>query len=147
MEHQEMVRSFTESDMDVVLSIWLEASIKAHHFIAAEFWQSQVENMRRVYIPASEVYVYVQSSEPVGFYALHGGNLAAVFVSSDKQGRGIGKALVNDAKTRRSELTLSVYKENQASYEFYLLQGFYVVREEVDESTGCQEYFMRLNMN
>ncbi|WP_340614445.1 GNAT family N-acetyltransferase [Xenorhabdus thailandensis] len=35
--------------------------------------------------------------------------MAAVFVSPDKQGQGIGKALVNDAKNRRTELTLSVY--------------------------------------
>ncbi|MBI6547354.1 N-acetyltransferase [Xenorhabdus sp. VLS] len=140
-----MIRLFTEADMDAVLSIWLEASIKAHNFVAAEFWQSQVENMRSLYIPASEVHVYVQEANVVGFYALHGDNLAAVFVSPDKQGQGVGKALVNDAKSRRTELTLSVYQKNQDSYKFYLSQGFYVVSEEVDENTGCQEYFMSLN--
>ncbi|OKP02033.1 N-acetyltransferase [Xenorhabdus eapokensis] len=139
-----MIRPFTKADMDAVLSIWLEASIKAHNFVAAEFWQSQVKNMKSIYIPASEVHVYVQSSNVVGFYALHENSLAAVFVSPDKQGQGIGKALVNDAKNRRTELTLSVYQQNQASYEFYLSQGFYVVSEEVDEHTGCQEYFMCL---
>ncbi|MBD2796811.1 GNAT family N-acetyltransferase [Xenorhabdus sp. 18] len=139
-----MIRSFTEADMDAVLSIWLDASIKAHHFVAAEFWQSQVNNMRNTYIPASEVYVYVQGSRVTGFYALHGNNLAAVFVSPDKQGQGIGKSLVNDAKNRRTELTLSVYQQNQASYEFYLSQGFDVVSEEIDKNTGCQEYFMCL---
>ncbi|WP_338805303.1 N-acetyltransferase [Xenorhabdus griffiniae] len=140
-----MIRPFTKADMDAVLSIWLEASIKAHNFVAAEFWQSQRENMRSIYIPASEVYVYVQDANVVGFYALHENSLAAIFVSPDKQGQGIGKALVNDAKNRRTELTLSVYQQNQASYEFYLSQGFYVVSEEVDEHTGCQEYFMCLD--
>ncbi|PHM60236.1 N-acetyltransferase [Xenorhabdus ishibashii] len=139
-----MIRPFTKADMDTVLSIWLEASIKAHGFVGAEFWQSQVKNMRNIYIPTSEVYVYVQNSNIVGFYALHENNLAAVFVSPDKQGQGIGKALVDDAKNRRTELTLSVYRQNQASYEFYLSQGFYVVSEEIDEHTGCQEYFMCL---
>ncbi|WP_208615208.1 N-acetyltransferase [Xenorhabdus kozodoii] len=139
-----MIRPFTEADMDAVLSIWLEASIKAHHFVAAKFWQSQVKNMRNIYIPASEVYVYLQGVDVVGFYALHENSLAAVFVSPDKQGQGIGKALVNDAKNRRTELTLSVYQQNQASYEFYLSQGFYVVSEEIDKHTGCQEYFMGL---
>ncbi|SFN97294.1 N-acetyltransferase [Xenorhabdus japonica] len=141
-----MIRTFTEADMDAVLSIWLEASIKAHNFVASEFWQSQIQNMRHIYIPASEVYVYVQGANIIGFYALHEDNLAAVFVSPDKQGQGIGKALVNDAKNRRSELTLSVYQQNQASYEFYLSQGFYVVSKDVDENTGCEEYFMRLKM-
>ncbi|WFQ80629.1 N-acetyltransferase [Xenorhabdus sp. SF857] len=139
-----MIRSFTKADMNTVLSIWLEASIKAHNFVATEFWQSQIENMRSIYIPASEAYVYVQNSNVVGFYALHENNLAAIFVSPDKQGQGIGKALVNDAKNRRTELTLSVYQQNQASYEFYLSQGFYVVSEEVDGHTGYQEYLMCL---
>ncbi|WP_084023306.1 GNAT family N-acetyltransferase [Xenorhabdus hominickii] len=130
--------------MEVVLSIWLEASIKAHDFVPADFWQSQVVNMRNIYIPASEVYVYVQEENVIGFYALHENNLAAVFVSPEQQGQGIGKALVNDAKNRRTELTLSVYKQNQASYAFYLSQGFYVASEEVDENTGCEEYFMCL---
>ncbi|OTA19928.1 GNAT family N-acetyltransferase [Xenorhabdus beddingii] len=139
-----MIRSFTAADMDAVLSIWLAASIKAHDFVAAEFWQSQVKNMRDIYLPASEVHVYVQDTHVVAFYALHENNLAAVFVSPDKQGQGIGKALVNDAKKRRKELTLSVYQKNLASYHFYLSQGFHVIREEVDENTGCREYFMCL---
>ncbi|OTA15729.1 GNAT family N-acetyltransferase [Xenorhabdus vietnamensis] len=139
-----MIRIFTEADMDAVLSIWLEASIKAHNFVAAEFWQSQVNNMKHIYIPSSELYVYVQDSKVAGFYALHENNLAAVFVSPDKQGQGIGKALLSDAKNRRTELTLSVYQQNQASCEFYLSQGFYVANEEIDENTGCKEYVMRL---
>ncbi|MBC8953634.1 GCN5 family acetyltransferase [Xenorhabdus sp. PB62.4] len=139
-----MIRSFTEADMDAVLSIWLEASMKAHDFVAADFWQSQVKNMRNIYIPASEVHVYVQDSNVIAFYALHGNELAAIFVSPDKQGQGIGKTLIDDAKKRRNELTLSVYQQNQASYNFYLSQGFYVVSEEIDANTGCQEYFMCL---
>ncbi len=39
-------------------------------------------------------------------------------------------------------LTLSVYKENQASYQFYLSQGFNVISEQVDEYTGHLEYTM-----
>ncbi|PHM26150.1 N-acetyltransferase [Xenorhabdus budapestensis] len=140
-----MIRKFTEADMDDVLTIWLEASIKAHHFVAADFWESQVENMRNLYIPASEVYVYVQNGKIIGFYALHDDALAAIFVLPDCQGQGVGSELITDAKNRRTELTLAVYQENERSYNFYLSQGFYVAKEEEDEATGHLEYVMRFH--
>jgi len=128
--------------MDAVLDIWLTASIKAHDFIAPSFWESQVKNMRKVYIPASETHVYMQNARAIGFYALSGNTLAALFVAPEYQGRGVGKALLAHAKTQREALTLSVYKENGASCQFYLAHGFEVIREQTDAHTGHLEYIM-----
>jgi GNAT superfamily N-acetyltransferase len=89
-------------DMEVVLAIWLEASIKAHDFVDAQFWKSQVDNMRRIYIPASETFVYESDAKVVGFCALHENCLAAIFVIPAFQGQGIGKALPSHAKAQRS---------------------------------------------
>ncbi|HHG3405518.1 N-acetyltransferase [Vibrio parahaemolyticus] len=137
-----MIRKYNENDMDSVLEIWLNASVKAHDFISAEFWESQLENMRNIYIPASETYVYEVESKVVGFYALYENSLAAIFVYPELQGKGIGKQLLSHAKAQRAVLSLSVYKENQASYQFYSSQGFKVVSEQVDEHTGHSEYTM-----
>ncbi|QDC95498.1 N-acetyltransferase [Vibrio furnissii] len=137
-----MIRKYNENDMNSVLDIWLNASVKAHAFISPEFWESQVENMRNIYIPASETYVYEVESKVVGFYALYENSLAAIFVSPELQGKGIGKQLLSHAKTQRAELSLAVYKENQASYQFYLSQGFKVLSEQLDEHTGHPEYTM-----
>ncbi|CAG9296483.1 N-acetyltransferase [Celerinatantimonas diazotrophica] len=137
-----MIRAYDEDDIEAVLQIWLSTSILAHCFIPADFWISQVENMRNVYIPASENYVFVIDSEIVGFSSLYENNLAALFVVPHRQGKGIGKQLLNHAKHRRATLTLSVYKENQASYQFYLSQGFNVLREQTDVNTGHPEYVM-----
>lgn len=137
-----MIRKYNENDMNSVLDIWLNASVKAHAFISPEFWESQVENMRNIYIPASETYVYEVESKVVGFYALYENSLAAIFVSPELQGKGIGKQLLSHAKTQRAELSLAVYKENQASYQFYLSQAFKVLSEQLDEHTGHPEYTM-----
>ncbi|WP_172562942.1 N-acetyltransferase [Vibrio furnissii] len=137
-----MIRKYNENEMDSVLEIWLSASVQAHDFISPEFWESQVENMRNIYIPASETYVYEVESKVVGFYALYENSLAAIFVSPELQGKGIGKQLLSHAKTQRAELSLAVYKENQASYQFYLSQGFKVLSEQLDEHTGHPEYTM-----
>ncbi|ENQ8746675.1 N-acetyltransferase [Vibrio parahaemolyticus] len=137
-----MIRKYNSNDLDSVLEIWLEASVKAHDFVPADFWGSQVESMRNIYIPASEVIVYEIESKIVGFYALYESTLAAIFVFPEFQGKGIGKQLLSHAKAQRAILSLSVYKENQASYQFYLSQGFAVVSEQLDEHTGHPEYTM-----
>ncbi|CCO48169.1 putative Acetyltransferase [Vibrio nigripulchritudo SOn1] len=137
-----MIRKFTQSDIDAVLDIWLTASIDAHNFVEADFWRDQISNMRDVYIPASEVYVFELNGDVVGFYALYEDSLAAIFVYPDFQGQGLGEKLITHAKSRRDSLTLSVYKDNQASYQFYLSQGFKVISEQTDEHTGYPEYTM-----
>lgn len=137
-----MIRKYNSNDLDSVLEVWLEASVKAHDFVSAYFWGSQVESMRNIYIPASEVFVYEIESKTVAFYALYENTLAAIFVFPEFQGKGIGKQLLSHAKAQRAILSLSVYKENQASYQFYLSQGFAVVSEHLDEHTGHLEYTM-----
>lgn len=139
-----MIRAFNASDMDSVLNIWLSASIKAHDFVEASFWKSQVENMRNIYIPAAETYIFESNAEVIGFYSLNENNLAAIFVSTQSQGKGIGKQLISHAKKRRDKLSLSVYKENEAAFQFYLSQGFAVISEQTDEHTGHQEYTMSI---
>ncbi|MEH6453791.1 MAG: N-acetyltransferase [Psychromonas sp.] len=137
-----MIRTYVEQDIEDLLSIWLNASIKAHDFVNAEFWLSQLESMRNIYIPASETYVFEKDAEVVGFYCLYESNLAAIFVTPELQGQGIGKQLISHAKKQRTALSLSVYKENAASYQFYLAQGFKVVSEQADQHTGHQQYTM-----
>jgi len=137
-----MIRAYREKDLEAMLSIWLRASAKAHSFVGREYWESQIDNMRTVYIPASENYVYEIDSTIVGFYSLHGDTLAAIFVSPEHQGQGVGTALLDHAKTKRTQLKLTVYKENPASFGFYLSQGFCVVGEQPDEHTGHLEYSM-----
>lgn len=130
--------------MDAVLEIWLSASIKAHDFVSASFWQSQLEDMRNIYLPSSAVYVYTSDAEIAGFYALLDDHLAAIFVQPAQQGRGIGKALMVHAKSFSENLNLSVYKNNRASVNFYLSQGFAISNEQQCEHTGHVECTMRL---
>ena len=66
-----MIRKYRKDDIEILLDIWLRASIEAHDFIAPDFWRSQVNNMRNIYIPASENYVYERESKVLGFYSLH----------------------------------------------------------------------------
>ncbi|UTD54461.1 N-acetyltransferase [Halomonas sp. MS1] len=137
-----MIRKYRETDIDQILEIWLSASIKAHAFVEAEFWASKVTEMRDVYIPASETFVFESGNQIAGFYSLYGNTLAAVFVSPSLQGRGVGAAMLDDAKSRRECLQLTVYRENTPSINFYKKQGFISLGEQVDEQTGHPELVM-----
>ncbi|MGP5310012.1 N-acetyltransferase [Vreelandella alkaliphila] len=137
-----MIRKYRETDIDQILEIWLSASIKAHAFVEAEFWASKVNEMRDVYIPASETFVFESDNQIAGFYSLYGNTLAAVFVSPSLQGRGVGTAMLDDAKSRRECLQLTVYRENTPSINFYKKQGFISLGEQVDEQTGHPELVM-----
>ncbi|MGP5569464.1 N-acetyltransferase [Pseudomonas helleri] len=137
-----MIRTFEPRDMDRLLEIWLSASIKAHDFIDASFWQANIESMRDVYIPASETFVLEDSEDVFGFYSLLDRQLAALFVDPAHRCKGFGKQLLDHAKCLRKELSLSVYKENTPSVGFYTSQGFKRVKEQIDEQTGQAEYLM-----
>jgi putative acetyltransferase len=58
------------------------------------------------------------------------------------QGRGIGRALLEHAKTLRGRISLKVYRENESALRFYEMCGFVAAGEEVDEYTGCVQILM-----
>lgn len=132
-------------DIEAVLDIWLEASIKAHNFVPATYWESKLDAMREVYLPASESFVYEKDNVIMGFIAVHHKTLAALFVSPSRQGGGIGSSLIAFVKAKYQALELSVYKANKASIAFYEKHGFTMVGERLDEHTGHPELVMRLS--
>lgn len=137
-----MIRRLSERDMDSVLDVWLESSVKAHDFVGRAFWESKLGDMRDLYIPASETYVYETEGTIKGFFSLHEDTLAAIFVAPGCQGEGIGKQMIEKAKTLRSRMTLEVYKENQNSVAFYRRCGFNEIVEKDDPHTGHRALVM-----
>ncbi|WP_198649927.1 GNAT family N-acetyltransferase [Zobellella maritima] len=137
-----MTRKSEGKDIEAILDIWLAASIISHDFIEPGFWESQVESMRTLYLPASELYVYEQDAHVIGFYTLCENTLAAIFVKPACQVRGYGKALLRHAQTQRNGLNLTVYKANEASCHFYLAHGFVITGEQTDAYTGHMELLM-----
>ena len=95
-----MIRSYNSQDTDRVIRIWLEASILAHHFIPAMYWIGKQEDMRNVYLPGSDTYVFEdeKTKSVQGFISMVGNYLAAIFVIPEAQGTGIGKALIEYVK-------------------------------------------------
>jgi putative acetyltransferase len=136
------IRKATSNDFNELTRIWLQASIKAHHFIPASYWESNTTKMQEIYLPMSEVYIAEDAINIYGFIALVEDTVAAIFVSPEHQAKGIGKQLISYAQEMRSRLELNVYQENKNSIKFYLASGFRIINEGLDTATNAKEYVM-----
>ncbi|WP_421240367.1 N-acetyltransferase [Aeromonas enteropelogenes] len=137
-----MIRPLSTADLDAVVELWYQASIRAHHFIPASFWYAQRAAMRDIYLPASESWVYEEGGQLLGFVSYHQGALAALFITADKQSQGLGRQLLEHLKRRYERLDLRVYAENDAARRFYVRNGFTESEHQVCEHSGRAEIVM-----
>lgn len=138
-----MIRKLQETDIDTVAEIWLDTNLKAHNFIAQEYWKSNFETVKEMF-PQAEVYVYEQQDtrKIQGFIGLHDNYIEGIFVYSKMQSNGIGKALLDFVKEYKTALTLHVYQKNKRAVKFYQRENFKLQGENIDEDTGEREYVM-----
>ncbi|MDO5011618.1 MAG: N-acetyltransferase, partial [Intestinibacter bartlettii] len=126
-----MIRDLKPKDIDKVMEIWLESTIKAHDFIPKKYWQDNFNAVKDIYIPQSKTYVYEEGKDIKGFISiLNDDFIGALFVSPNEQGKGIGSKLIEYVNNKFDNLKLAVYKQNQRSVHFYIKKGFEILSEE-----------------
>ena len=132
-----MIRKFESRDLDAVMQIWLHGNLNAHAFIAASFWRGHFEMVRDLLLQA-ELYVHENEAprQIDGFIGLTENHIEGIFVAKAARSKGIGKALLDYAKSRKPCLTLSVYQKNQRALAFYRREQFTVQSEGIDEDTN-----------
>lgn len=132
-----MIRKFESRDLDAVMQIWLHGNLNAHAFIAASFWTEHFEMVRDL-LPQAELYVHEDAGtrQIDGFIGLTENHIEGIFVAKAARSKGIGKALLEYAKSRKPCLTLSVYQKNQRALAFYRREQFIVQSEGIDEGTN-----------
>jgi putative acetyltransferase len=136
-----MIREFKETDLNSIMRLWLETNISAHNFIDENYWIGNYDQVRQM-MPKATIYIYEENSIK-GFTGLSGIYIAGIFVESNSQSKGIGKALLDHIKERNKELFLHVYKKNKRAVRFYLREGFVIDNEQIDKNTDEIELVMR----
>ena len=138
-----MIRKFENLDLDAVMQIWLQANLDAHAFIPASFWKAHFEMVRDI-LPQAELYVHENEAtrQIDGFIGLSESHIEGIFVAKAARSKGVGKALLEYAKSRKPSLTLSVYQKNQRALAFYQREQFTVQSEGIDEDTNEEEIQM-----
>lgn len=138
-----MIRKFETQDLDAVMQIWLQANLDAHAFISASFWEAHFEMVRDL---LSQAELYVHENEDTrqidGFIGLTENHIEGIFVAKSARSKGVGKALLEYAKSRKPSLTLSVYQKNERALAFYQREQFTVQSEGIDEDTNEAELQM-----
>ena len=137
------IRLSEECDINIIMEIWLESTIRAHSFIEKNYWVNNYDLVKTKYIPYSKTYVYEEGNKIKGFISIIQNNfIGALFVDNNIQGNGIGKKLLDFAKEEYNSLSLAVYKENEKALKFYLREGFSIVKEQVNEDSKRLELMM-----
>ena len=131
-----MIREYRADDSSAVVAVWRAASDLAHPFLSVEFQNAEAENVRHVYPTFAEIWVKQVAGKVVGFIALIGSEVGAIFVLPDLHGKGIGRELMDYAVGLRGAVTVEVFKANVIGRRFYDSYGFIERGEGVHAETG-----------
>lgn len=138
-----MIRKLENKDIDKIMDIWLKSTIKAHDFIEEKYWKDNYNTVKNIYIPMADSFVYEDDKGIKGFISIINNEfIGALFVDIDNQGSGIGKKLIDYVMHKYNHLSLAVYKENKKSVDFYISRGFKIIKEQLNEDSGYEEYIM-----
>ncbi|MFQ5947756.1 MAG: GNAT family N-acetyltransferase [Acidimicrobiia bacterium] len=140
-----MIRSYANEDLHELLDVWYQASLVAHSFLSEEFFATERQQIAEHWLPVAETMVYETDGRVVGFLALVGNEVGAIFVHPEYQGSGIGRALMDHARASRPFLELDVFEANAIGRRFYDAYGFRLVDRHVHEATGQTQLRLRLD--
>ena len=130
------IREYAESDLKGVMSSWENATKLAHPFLKETFVEKVRHDIPSLYLPNAETWVAEIEGDVIGFIALLGNEIGALFVEPDFHGVGAGKALMDKAQQLHDVLKLDVFKENSIGRKFYSRYGFEFMGESPYPETG-----------
>lgn len=131
-----IIREYEHRDLANVLAAWESASAVAHPFLTEQFIDQERSNIPNIYLPNAETWVVEEGGQVIGFIALLGNEVGAIFVKPEFHGSGAGCALMDKAQELRGELEVEVFKRNKIGRKFYSGYGFELLAEKIHEQTG-----------
>lgn len=140
-----MIRKYRDQDLDDLFAAWASATEIAHPFLTQEFLALEREDIPNLYLPNAETWVFDDGGRVVGFLALIGNEVGAIFVHPSHQRHGVGRQLMDKARELRGELVVEVFKANSIGRAFYAKFGFEIIAEKVHEQTGFDLLRLRLS--
>lgn len=137
-----MIKTAQAKHLDSVMAIWLNTNIAAHPFIPRSFWEGVFAQVKEA-MPASDVFVYLEDDQVLGFIGITGNEyIAGLFVDGKAQSQGIGRKLLNHCKQLYPRLELDVFTENPGAVRFYQANGFEIVGTTMSPNFNREEHHM-----
>jgi ribosomal protein S18 acetylase RimI-like enzyme len=132
------IRGYRNEDLKKIEEIWLKGNKEAHAFVSEEFFFGHLPMLREL-MPKVTVLVSEEEDTVTGFLGMEDGFILGLFVDPVKQGQGIGRKLLQEAKRKTDVLTLKAFVKNERAVAFYIREGFTAAGTELDETTGEEE--------
>ena len=139
-----MIRKYEEKDIDELLDVWYSASRLAHPLFKKEYFERERKKFTHPNLQRTETLVYEKDNKVVGFITLMDELVYTFFVDIDFQHSGIGRALMDYAKSIRPFLELYVFKDNEIGRNFYDKFGFIELSEHPHDETGFTQLYLKL---
>lgn len=90
----------------------------------------------RALLETETAWVAQKDRRVVGFCVREDDNISGLYVASDAQSCGVGKALLDLAKVDREWITVWAFEKNVLARKFYRREGLVEVGREQDANTG-----------
>ena len=137
-----IIRKYNEADIVGVLSSWENASKIAHPFLKEDFLAQERKSIPELFLPNADTWVVDVDNQVVGFIALIGNEVGAIFLQPEHHGNKMGKLMMDKAQELHGDLEAEVFEKNSIGRNFYAQYGFKLIKEKVHEQTG--ERILRL---
>ncbi len=131
-----MIRKHIENDLERIMKIWEESSTLAHPFLNVAFVDKVKLDMRHIYIPGSETWVFEIDELVVGFISMFDNEIAGLFVLPKYHSKGIGTKLLNYVNDLHEKLEVEVFEKNKIGRSFYDKSGFNLAKEYAHLESG-----------
>jgi putative acetyltransferase len=140
-----MIRKHKPNDLEDILNIWSKASTLAHPFLETSFVEKVKCDMRNLYIPNSETWVYEENNIAIGFISMIENEIGGLFVLPDYHSKGIGTKLVNYIQECHNELEVEVFEKNHIGKAFYNKLGFKQINKFFHAESNTEVLRLKLN--
>ena len=130
-----MIRKHRDQDLEQLMNIWQKSSTLAHPFLKNDFVEKVASDMRNLYIPNSETWVFEENQIVVGFISMIENEIGGLFVLPDNHSKGIGTKLVDFIAKENKVLEVEVFEDNKIARAFYDKYGFKLIKQYLHEES------------
>jgi len=141
------IRQYQDRDLNDLMASWENANKLAHPFLKEDFVAQVRKDIPALYLPNADTWVVEIDNNVVGFIALLGNEVGAVFLQPKYHGKKLGKIMMDKAQSLHGDLEVDVFENNSIGRNFYLRYGFKLIEEKINKPTGERVLRLKFTAN